>query len=56
MASIIMAGFEGRPIRLTEIGVPKVNLRGYGAREDLERVAGLDIAGVMRRLSAAIRY
>jgi transketolase len=53
MAAAVVDALGSRAVRLTSIGVPKVNLRGYGRREDLEVVAGLDAVSLKRRVQAA---
>jgi transketolase len=54
LAPMITAASGNRPVRLTSIGVPRANLRGYGTPEDLDRVAGMDVAGIGVRLRAAL--
>jgi transketolase len=54
LAHRVMVALERRPTILTSIGVPHTNLPGYGTREDLERVAGLDEDGIRRRIRAAL--
>ena len=54
LAPRIIEALAGRPVRLSSIGVPRTNLRGYGTPEDLDRVAGMDVAGIRGRILAAL--
>jgi transketolase len=51
-AAEVTAALVDRAIRLRCIGVPNVELRRFGTRQDHDRVYGLDAAGLRRRLAA----
>jgi len=55
LAPRVTDALADRPVRLTSIGVPRTNLRGYGTAADLDRVAGMDVAGIRGRLEVALR-
>ena len=54
LAPRLAEAFADRPFRLTSIGVPRTNLRGYGTPTDLDRAAGMDVAGIRTRLRNAL--
>lgn len=54
-AAAVMAAMVDRPIRLLSIGVPVVELRRYGTRQDHDRAYGLDSAGLRSRLTAFLK-
>jgi transketolase len=49
-AAEVTAALSDRPIRLRSIGVPNVELRRFGTRQDHDRAYGLDAAGLRGRL------
>jgi transketolase len=51
-AAEVTAALVDRPIRLRSIGVPNVELRRFGSRQDHDRAYALDAAGLRRRLVA----
>ena len=54
LAARVTEALADRPVRVTSIGVPRANLRGYGTPSDLDRVAGLDLPGIRSRMRAAL--
>jgi transketolase len=54
LAPSVMEALADRRVRLTSVGVPRLNLSGYGQPEELDRVAGMDAAGISARLLAAL--
>ena len=55
-AGAVAAALVDRPSRLRSIGVPSVELRRYGTRQEHDRVHGLDAAGIRTRLTAFIEH
>ena len=53
-AAEVTAALSDRAIRLRCIGVPNVELRRFGTREDHDRAYGLDAAGLRRTLLAQL--
>jgi transketolase len=51
-AAEVTAALSDRPIRLRSIGVPNVELRRFGTRQDHDRAYALDAAGLRGRLVA----
>jgi transketolase len=54
LAPRVTEALAERTVRLTSIGVPRTNLRGYGTPDDLDRAAGLDPPSIRARLDAAL--
>jgi transketolase len=54
LAPRVAEALADRGVRLTSIGVPRTNLRGYGTPADIDRTAGMDVAGIRARLRAAL--
>lgn len=53
-AAEVTAALSDRAIRLRSIGVPNVELRRFGTRQDHDRAYELDAAGLRRRLVAQL--
>ena len=53
-AAAVTAALADRPIRLLSIGVPSVELRRYGTRQDHDKAYGLDAAGIRTRLATFV--
>lgn len=51
-AGEVTAALKDRAIRLLSIGVPQVEHRHYGSRQDHDRAYGLDVDGLRERLRA----
>ncbi len=54
LAGAVSAALADRPTRLLSIGVPSVELRRYGTRQDHDRAYGLDAADIRARLTAFV--
>jgi len=50
LAFALTEALADRPARIVEIGVPRGEIRHYGMPEDLDRVLGLDAAGIRARI------
>ncbi|MDX1450864.1 MAG: hypothetical protein R3246_17570, partial [Acidimicrobiia bacterium] len=48
---MIVSALAGRLLRLTAVGVQRLDARSYGSRRDHERAHGLDAAAIRRRLT-----
>ena len=53
-AGAVTAVLADRPIRLLSIGVPSVELRRYGTRQDHDKAYGLDAAGIRARFTSFV--
>jgi transketolase len=54
LAATISEALDHRPVRLHAVGVPRAMIRDYGTPQQLDRVLGLDAAGIHRQIASAI--
>ena len=54
LAGLVSEALRDRLTRLHFVGVPRAVIRDYGTPEQLDRVLGLDAAGIRRQVASAI--
>jgi hypothetical protein len=55
MVPVLAEALRHVPTRFDAIGVPRAFIHGYGTPDDLDAQVGLDVAGIRRRVLAALR-
>ena len=54
LAGLVSEALRDWPIRLHFVGVPRAVIRDYGTPQQLDRVLGMDAAGIHRQIVSAI--